>query len=106
MGTIRDDVRNQHLYSYSQEEALLKPFLQGFDITFGRRRRGYNAELSVYLLKPEPFMAETYGFSQEVLLVYSPFKSIEARSIQAAEKFLNEDPIKGRAEKLTYFLLS
>lgn len=106
MGNIREDVRNQHLYSYPKEELFLKPFLQGFDITFGRRRRGYNTELSIYLLKPEPFMAETYGFSQEVLLAYSPFKKLEPRSLQAAEKFLNEEPIRGRAEKLTYFLLS
>jgi hypothetical protein len=106
MGVIKEEVWNQHLYSYPQEEELLKPFLQGFDVTWGRRKKSHNSELSIYLLKPEPFMAETYGFSQEILLAYSAYKNIEARSIQAAEKFLQEEPIKGRVEKLTYFLLS
>lgn len=106
MGSIKQEVWEQHLYSYPQEEELLKPFLPGFDVTWGRRRKGYNTELSIYFLKPEPFMVETYGFSQEILLAYSPFKSLEARTIQATEKFLNEPPSQGRVEKLTYFLVS
>ncbi len=106
MGAIRREVYEQHLAQYPNEEELLKPFLDGFYVTWARRRRAYNTELSVYFLNPEDFIQETYGFSQEILLVYSPFAKMESRTIQAAESFLTDEPGKGRVEKLNYFLIS
>ena len=106
MGTIHPDVTNNHLRGYPGERAFLTPFLAGFDITWGRRRSARNTELSVYFLKPEAFIAETFGFSQEILLVFSEYPTLEARTIQAAEQFLSDDPGKGRVERLTYFLVS
>jgi len=106
MGTIRTEVRDQHLNQFPEEEKLLKMFLPCFYITWGRRRRAYNTDLSVYILKPEPFMAEAYGFDQEVMLVYSKYPSIESRSIQAAESFMADEPARGRVEKLTYYFIS
>jgi len=47
---IKSEVRDLHLNSFPQEEALLKPFLAGFDVTWGRRRRAQNTELSVFFL--------------------------------------------------------
>jgi hypothetical protein len=106
MGQIRSDVRDAHLFAYPDEEALLRPFLEGFDVTWGRRRNAFNTSLSVYFLRPEPHIADTFGFSQEILLLYSPFVSIETRTFQAAEAFLHDDPAKGRVERLTYFIIS
>lgn len=106
MGAIRTEVREQHLSHYPEEEDILKAFLPAFFITWARRRRAYNTDLSVYILKPEPFMSEAYGFDQEVMLVYSKYHRIEPRSLQAAEAFLNEDPVRGRVEKLTYYFVS
>ena len=48
MGGIRAEVREDHLNTFSEEEELLKPFLDGFFVTWGRRRTAYNTELSVY----------------------------------------------------------
>jgi hypothetical protein len=106
MGSIRIEVREQHLDHYPAEEQILKAFLSGFSVTWGRRRRAYNTELSVYFLGPEPFIAETFGFDQEVMLVYSDYPTIEPRALQAAESFLADDPARGRVEKLTYFFVS
>jgi len=106
MGEIRKEVRDEHLNNYAQEEDLLKPFLDGFYVTWGRKRRAYNTELSVYFLNPESFITETYGFTQEILLVYSPYPRMETRTLQAAESFLTDDPGKGRIEKLNYFIIS
>lgn len=106
MGTIRAEVREQHLNSEPTQEELLKPFLHGFFVTWGRKRRAYNTELSVYFLNPEPFMAEAFGFDQELLLVYSPYPTIEPRTFQAAESILLDEPALGRVEKLSYFLVS
>ncbi len=106
MGSIRIEVRDGHLNQYPEEEQLLKPFLDGFFVTWGRRRTAYNTELSVYFLNPEPFITESYGFDREIILVYSPFERMEARTIQAAETFLKDSPARGRVEQLNYFLIS
>lgn len=106
MGTIRVEVREQHLSNYPDEEELLKPFLEGFYVTWGRRRIAYNTEVSVYFLSPEPFITEAYGFSQELLLVYAPYSSVQPRTIQAAESFLTDEPGRGRVEKLNYFIIT
>ena len=106
MGSIHPSVWDSHLSRHTKEEVFLRPFLNGFDITWGRRRTARNQELSVFFLRPEKFMAETFGFSQEVLLVFSDYPTLEARTVLAAEQFLNDDPGKGRLERLTYFLVS
>lgn len=106
MGYIHEDVREIHLTNHPEEEAPLKPFLNGFEVTWGRRRSAYNSSLSVYFLKPESFMAEMFGFTQELMLIYHPYPRLEARTMQAAEQFITDEPGKGRVEKLTYLLIS
>jgi hypothetical protein len=106
MGQIVSEVRTLHLDAHPNEEEILRPFLNGFDVTWGRQRFIRNTTLSVYILKPESHMAETFGFNQEVLLIYSEYPTLEARTMQAADQFINDDPGKGRVEKLTYFLIS
>jgi hypothetical protein len=103
---IKTEVRDLHLSIYPQEEALLKPFLAGFDVTWGRRRRAQNTELSVYFLKPHSHTQEAFGFEQELLLAKSPYPALEARTIQAAEQILHESPARGRVERLTFLLVS
>jgi hypothetical protein len=106
MGNVRADVRDQHLRHYPEEESFLKAFLPGFFVTWGKRRKAFNTELSVYFLNPESFMTEAFGFEQEVMLVYSQYPTVEPRSVQAAEQFLADEPARGRVEKLTYFFVS
>lgn len=106
MGIIKKDVRDKHLNDHNLEEDFLKPFLNGFDITFGRRMSGFNTELSVYILNPEDFIKEGFGISKEIMMVYSPYRKTESRSIQAAEDFLNKYPLRGRVETLSYFFVS
>jgi AAA ATPase-like protein len=106
MAQIQDEVRKFHLLQYPAEERLLTPFLSGFDVTWARRRHGHNTALSVYFLRPERFMAEMFGFAQELMLVYSPYPTLEPRALQASEQFLEDDPARGRVEKLTLLLVT
>ena len=106
MAQIQEEVRTLHLREYPAEEQLLRPFLSGFDVTWARRRHGHNTQLSVYFLRPEAFMTEMFGFAQELMLVYSPFATLEPRTLQASEQFLEDDPARGRVEKLTLILLT
>ncbi len=103
---IKPDVWTEHLAKFPDEENWLKPFLPGFDVTWARRRRAYNTEVSQYFLKPHHNIQEAFGFEQELMLVYSPYPTLEARSIQAAEQLLQEEPARGRVERLTYLVVS
>lgn len=106
MAQIQQEVRDNHLSRYPDEEPLLKPFLNGFDVTWARKRHGHNTKLSVYFLRPERVMEEMFGFSQELMLVYSPFTTLESRTLQASEQFLEDSPARGRVEKLTLILVA
>jgi hypothetical protein len=104
--SIKAEVRSEHLLHYPEEEKWLKPFLHRFDVTWARRRRSYNTDISLYFIKPQPNVQDAFGFDQELMLVYSPYPTLEARTIQAAEQFLHDEPARGRVERLTYIVVS
>ncbi|MCX6361974.1 MAG: AAA-like domain-containing protein [Armatimonadetes bacterium] len=106
MGSIHDDVYGGHLAQWPREEALLRPFLYDFSVTWASKRQAYNTVLSEFFLKPDQQTTEAFAFSQEVMLVYSPFKSMEARVLQAADALLSDSPARGRVERLSFLLIS
>lgn len=104
MTIIKDDVKFNHLSTYPNEEQLIAPFLSGFDITWARRRKAYNTNISVYFLKPEKNITDTFGFEEEIVLAISDYKTIEPRTIQSVESIIDDSPAKGRVEQTVYFL--
>lgn len=106
MGHFHEDVAAGHFTAYPDEGVFLRPFLNGFDVTWANRRRAYNTELSVFFLRPENFVSEMFGFTQEVMAVYSPYPTIEPRALQAIEQFLEDSPARGRVEKLIVVLIT
>jgi hypothetical protein len=106
MGRILADVKSGHLSKASEEEATVCPFLNGFDLTWAKKRKAANTWLSVYFLKPEQCMAQSFGFENEIMLVYSAYDSLEPRVIQATEQLLADSPAKGRVDTMTVFLVS
>jgi hypothetical protein len=106
MKEIQAEIWEGHLSEYPDEIEVIAPFLFGFEITWAKYRFAYNTGLSLYFLKPNSAMIEMYGFRSEVALFYSAYNTLESRTIQAIEKFLGEEPAKGRVEKLNYILVS
>ncbi|WP_445620503.1 hypothetical protein ACUN8C_00855 [Kushneria sp. Sum13] len=106
VGQIKSEVNSGILFGHPDHRALLTPFLNGFDVTWGRSLREHNTDLHVYFLLPEQHFKESYGFENEVLLVYSPYERLELRTFQAIEKILHSSPAKGRVETLSYFLVT
>jgi hypothetical protein len=105
MGTFSDEVVN-YFKTNSEEEEILKPFLQGFNITRGCKRKEFSTCVSEYFLEPEDHMKEAFGFSKEVLLIYARYDTMEPRTLQTAEAIITSFPAKGRVETLNYFLVS
>ncbi|MDX7856434.1 ATP-binding protein [Aeromonas caviae] len=106
MGIIKKDVMDNHLKNHPDERAIVTPFLDGFDIMWANKRRSHNTELSIYFLSPLQHYKESYGFENEVLLAYAPYKKMEPRTLQAIEQTFSDSPAKGRVETLNYFLIS
>lgn len=106
MGTIRNEVRENYLANNPNDENFLKPFLDGFYVTWARVRKEYNTTIKVFFLSPEDHLKESYGFENEIMLVYAPYKKMEPRTLQAVEQIFSQSPAKGRVETLNYFLIS
>ena len=106
MGFIQQEARDLHLLLYPLEERLLLPFLHHFGVTWARRRKAYNTEVSAYFLKPDRSTREAFGLQHEVLLIYSGHRSMEARTVQAAESLLFDEPGAGRVDQVVYFIIS
>ena len=106
MGVIKQVVRDHHLKYNADEIQLLDPFLFGFDVNWASRWRAFNTEFSVYFLGPQQTVSEGFGFDHEITLVISPFKTLEPRTMQAAEAFISQDPAKGRVDQSIFFLVT
>jgi hypothetical protein len=106
MGGVVQEVESHHLSRFPEERQLLQPFLAGFEITWAKQRIASGTRLSVYFLKPEPFMEEAFGFEREIMLVYSRYRNLEPRVIQAIEHFMSDRPAKGRVDTMIMFLVS
>jgi len=106
MGRVIEEVQQSHLAEHPEERDLLIPFLASFDITWAKERRAFGSILSVYFLKPERHMEEAFGFESELMAVYSRYRTLEPRTIQAIEQFLSDDPAKGRVDTMTVILIS
>lgn len=106
MGTIVNDVKAVFLSKYPDQEFMLKPFLNGFDVTYAERKALNNTVLFAYLLKPEQYLREAFGIDKEVLLAYSPFDEIQPRALQAANMLFEVFPFRNRVDTLTCFIIS
>ncbi|MBR1214111.1 hypothetical protein [Bradyrhizobium sp. JYMT SZCCT0180] len=105
-GKIREDVFNVHIRVNPAELEVLQPFLFDFDVNYGRKINAANTTLSAYLLQPHRLLETTFGFQDELLLVVSGHHSIQPRTMQAIEQIYSEQPFRGRADPLSFILVS
>lgn len=106
MGLIKGDVESGTLLKRPADNALLAPFLSGFDVTWGGSKRAFGTNVTVYFLRPESFISQGFGIDQEVALFITDFPTIEPRVLQAIDQMLQEVPARGRVEQSVFFLIS
>lgn len=106
MGQIIKEVRDGHLSSHPSEEKFIKPFLSDFSVTWGKRRRLFGSDLSLYFLRPSTTVRDQFGFDTEILLVLSAYKTLEPRLFQAVQQVMNDSPGKGRVNQRVFFLIT
>ena len=106
MGSIRQEAQGAFFSNHKDNAEMVKIFLHGFDITFAAEKHISNTTVYAYILKPEDFMKESFGFEKEIMLIYSPYDHMEARAIQAIDELYRQYPFSGRVDALNCFLLS
>ncbi len=107
-GMIHDNAKQSFFQKSSTPESrLIPPFLQaGFDVSWANKIVSHRSHLLFCLLEPDNTLKESYGFEYEVVLVYSPYDTLEPRTFQAVDRFMSSTPAKGRAESMFFFLVS
>lgn len=106
MGQIKSDVLTGLLARRPRDKALLTPFLNGFDVTWGANHRSFGTDIAVYFLLPELHVSQTFGIEQEIALFITDFPTLEPRVLQAVDQTLKDTPAKGRVEQSIFFLCS
>lgn len=106
MGRIRSEVDQGVLVGRPGDRALLAPFLNGFDVTWGARHRAFSTNITVYFLLPETFMSQGFGIDQEIAIFITDFPTLEPRVMQAVDEAMHEMPAKGRVDQSLFFLAS
>src|SRR5262249_61380575 len=104
MGKIHSEVQAEHLIQFRGERDILSHFLTGFDVNWARSRTAFKTSLSVYILEPENYIQEAFGFNFGIALFIPHYDSIQPRTMRAVAKFLNEEPLRGRVDRLIFFL--
>ena len=106
MGDFIGDVDAIYFNRHPEEKSLLQAFTHSFDITWARRKEAFGSQLAVYFMKPAAYMERSFGFESEILVVYSPYDTLEPRTIQAIERFASEPPARGRVDPMIAFVVS
>ena len=106
MGIIVSDVQNIYLSTNAEQTDLLKPFLNGFDVSYAEEKRINNTTIYAFLLKPEQYISDAFGIDREVLLAYSPYDTFQPRSLQAVDMLFDVFPFKNRVDSLNCFFIS
>lgn len=106
MGYIFPEINKNYLPTYPDQEDILKAFLFGFDVTYAEKKSINNTTIFVFILKPEQFIKEAFGFDKEVLLAYSKYEVLQPRAIQAVNMLFDLFPYKNRIDTLTCFVVS
>lgn len=106
MGYIVGEAKLKITTEFPEQGIMLKPFLCSFDVTYAERKEINNTVLFAFILKPEKQISEGFGIDKEILLAYSPYKSLEQRSLQALNKLFNVFPFSNRIDTLSCFFIS
>lgn len=106
MGKINIDVKNGFLRIYPDVERIILPFTSHFNVNHAKNVNIYGTQIYCILLSPDKDMKDIFGFSDELLLVYSPYDSIQPRTIQAIEAAFTQPPYSVRANPLVFFLVT
>lgn len=85
MGSIHRDAQ-RHFTAYPEHRAIIRPFLTAFSIT--KAYQPGTDDSAAFFLRAEPVIAEFLAIERELLLLYSPHRDFQARTLKLHDKLL------------------
>ncbi|WP_194456317.1 AAA family ATPase [Bradyrhizobium sp. CCBAU 53421] len=104
--SIKQDVVESVLSGRPDLTPFLSNFAKSFDVTWGREIRLHGTDVVAFFLHPKRHVAEMFGFEREILLIFHPYSTLQARILHIATQILSEAPAEGRVEPLLFVLVS
>lgn len=90
-----------HFKSRPDEREVAKCLDEGFDITYGRSQ----GDISMWLADPKEHMKERFGFTKELLTLYSHHAKTDARILTTVENIARNPDFKHRLERAVVLLI-
>ncbi len=107
MSDIHDDARQYVNKFGDRAQQILTKFTEvGFSIKYASKFPTHGSELIFAFLSADNDLKAIFGFEYEVLLVYSRYTTLEARTFLGIEHYMSSSPARGRVESLMYILVS
>jgi hypothetical protein len=94
MGRIHHDAETAHFSRYPEHRDIVRPFLNGFDVTRAFWFSRGNDRIACFYLKPETFIAELVGIEREILLAYAPYPTLQARTLKLHDEVAASDKVR------------
>lgn len=98
---MRLNADEAHFRSHLEERELALRLDEGFDVTYGRTHGG----LSLWLADPKPHMRERFGFTKELLTLYSRHAKTDARILTAIAHISRIPEFRHRMERAVILLV-
>ena len=80
----------RHFTQRPGDKDVVRAFLTGFDVTFADVLTRGAAQVACFILKPETQVSAMLGIERELLLVYSPHKQLQARTVQLHDELARQ----------------
>lgn len=106
MGIIKENANEKYFSKHQDVRKIIAPFLSGFSINYADEQHVSNTVIAFFILEPEDYMKEAFGFEKEIAVFYSAFEHLEPRAMQAISYLMDVYPLKNRVDNLNYILVS
>lgn len=98
---IKSDADVTYFCANLEQQALAHRLDEAFDVTFGAK----HGDSAFWLAAPKPHAEERFGLQKEILTIYSPHSTTDARVLTAIENISRNPHFKHRIDKILVLLI-
>lgn len=98
---IKDEAKRLHFANRPRETELANNLGEAFDVTSGSIESGQ----TIWICQPNQQTADRFGFTQELLLVYTSHSKPDARIITSVNTIIKESSLRSRLDKLVVLIV-
>jgi hypothetical protein len=98
---IKIEAQNAFFKSQTRQAELAACLDEAFDVTYG----SYGQGQPFWLCDPKPQVSERFGFSQEIVALYSSHPKPDARLLTSLSSLLNQKELRARVDRIVSLII-